>query len=153
MSLPPSEIPLGAMRFNSDSQKLEFYDGAQWLQVSTFSPNLNGGARGVFGGGSTPTYINTIDYITISTTGNAFDFGDLTIDHVTPVSHGGKTEWTNCVTSCKACNWAKADKLKNPIRKPYRPDYWALAAAWRHSPFKVKDPKWNQYLGRDRAAA
>jgi hypothetical protein len=51
MSLPPSEIPLGAMRFNSDSQKLEYYDGAQWLQVSTFSPLLNGGARGVFGGG------------------------------------------------------------------------------------------------------
>lgn len=84
---------------------------------------------------------------------DTFDFDSLTIDHVTPVSHGGKTEWTNCVTSCKACNWAKADKLKSPIRKPYRPDYWALAAAWRHSPFKVKDPKWNQYLGRDRAAA
>jgi len=35
-------------------------------------------ARGVFGGGRTPSYLNTIDYITISTTGNAQDFGDLT---------------------------------------------------------------------------
>ena len=35
-------------------------------------------ARGVFGGGRTPTYLNTIDYVTISTTGNAQDFGDLT---------------------------------------------------------------------------
>jgi 5-methylcytosine-specific restriction endonuclease McrA len=85
---------------------------------------------------------------------DTFDFEDLTIDHVTPISRGGKTEWTNCVTSCKACNWAKADKHNvHPIRKPYRPDYWALAAAWKHSPFRVKDPKWNQYLGRDQAAA
>jgi hypothetical protein len=40
--------------------------------------------RGLFGGGSTfltPAiiYINTIDYITIATTGNATDFGDLSI--------------------------------------------------------------------------
>jgi hypothetical protein len=79
MSLPPSEIPSGAMRFNSDSQKLEYYDGAQWLQVSTFSPNLNGGARGLFmGGNNSPTLHNSIDYITIATTGNAIDFGDIT---------------------------------------------------------------------------
>ena len=85
---------------------------------------------------------------------DTFDFSDLTIDHVTPISRGGRTEWTNCVTSCKACNWAKADKHNvHPIRKPYRPDYWALAAAWKNSPFRVKDPKWNQYLGRDQAAA
>ena len=37
-----------------------------------------GRGRGVFAGGYTPTTLNTIDYITISTTGNAFDFGDLT---------------------------------------------------------------------------
>ena len=79
MSLPPVEVPTGAMRFNSDSQKLEYYDGAQWLQVSTFSPLLNGGARGVFGGGvAVPINTNFIEYITISTTGNAIDFGDLT---------------------------------------------------------------------------
>jgi len=28
MSLPPVEIPLGAMRFNSDSQKLEYWSGS-----------------------------------------------------------------------------------------------------------------------------
>jgi hypothetical protein len=57
---------------------LEYFDGVQWLQVSTFSSNLNGGARGVFGGGPNPAAINTIEYITISSTGNAVDFGDLT---------------------------------------------------------------------------
>ncbi len=84
---------------------------------------------------------------------DTFDFKDLTIDHVIPVSHGGGTTWENCVTSCKPCNFKKADKLMRPIKKPYRPDYWALAAAWKNSPFKVKDPKWNQYLGRDAEAA
>jgi len=85
---------------------------------------------------------------------DTFDFKDLTIDHVVPVSLGGKTEWTNCVTSCKSCNWTKADKsFMHPVRKPFRPDYWALAAAWKNSPFRVKDPSWNQYLGRDQLAA
>ena len=78
MSLPPVEVPSGAMRFNSDSQKLEYYDGAQWLQVST-KETLTGGPRGLFGGGYSPTLLNTIDYITISTLGSAFDFGDLTV--------------------------------------------------------------------------
>ena len=75
-----SEVPSGAMRFNSDSQKLEYWDGAQWLQVSTFSPNLNGGARGVFAGGENAagiTYTSHIGYITISTTGNSLTFGAL----------------------------------------------------------------------------
>ena len=29
-------------------------------------------------GGSTPTFVNTIEYITIASTGDAADFGDLT---------------------------------------------------------------------------
>ena len=35
-------------------------------------------ARGVFGGGYLGGRVNTIDYIDITTTGNATDFGDLT---------------------------------------------------------------------------
>jgi len=55
------------------------------------------GARGVFAGGTTgsaPTEIvNTIDYITIATTGNATDFGDLTStgrQGVAPASDGSR---------------------------------------------------------------
>ena len=77
MSLPPVEIPLGAMRFNSDSQKLEYFNGDVWMQVHTFNPDLNGGARGIFASGNYhPVGTNIIDYITISTAGNAVDFGD-----------------------------------------------------------------------------
>ena len=75
MSLPPVEIPLGAMRFNSDSQKLEYFNGDVWVQVHTFSPNLDGGHRGLIMGGS--SYTDTIEYITISTQGNGQDFGNL----------------------------------------------------------------------------
>jgi len=78
MSLPPSEIPLGAMRFNSDSQKLEYWNGNAWFQIKTFTPNFDGGVRGFFMGGGDPAPTNRIDFITISTAGNATDFGDLT---------------------------------------------------------------------------
>ena len=77
MSLPPSEIPLGAMRFNSDSQKLEYWMGSAWMQIQTFSPNLDGGVRGLFMGGSPNSAGKTIDFITIPTAGNATDFGDM----------------------------------------------------------------------------
>jgi hypothetical protein len=70
----------GALRFNTDSQKLELYDGNQWTEIVASSPDSQtGGARGLFGGGYAVgiSFYNTIDYITISTTGNALDFGDL----------------------------------------------------------------------------
>ena len=34
----------------------------------------------------------------------------LTIDHVVPLSKGGRHEWTNVVTACSACNNKKGDK-------------------------------------------
>ena len=37
----------------------------------------NAGSRGIFAGGQSPTILNQIDFITISSTGNAADFGDL----------------------------------------------------------------------------
>ena len=91
MSLPPSEIPLGAMRFNSDSQKLEYWMGSAWMQIHTFSPNYDGGVRGFFIGGYNAE--DRIDFITISTQGNSTDFGDNTHANYamggTSDSHGG----------------------------------------------------------------
>ena len=77
MSLPPVEIPLGAMRFNSDSQKLEYFNGDVWMQVHTFSPDLNGGARGCVGGGYGGGQVTIIDYFNIASAGDGIDFGDL----------------------------------------------------------------------------
>ena len=77
MSIIPQEVPTGAIRYNTDSNKMECFNGTKWMQIAVSSPDLNGGARGLFGGGYTPTAVNTIDYITIETAGNAIDFGDL----------------------------------------------------------------------------
>ena len=76
MSKPPVEIPLGAMRFNSDSQKLEYFNGETWFQIHAFSPDLDGGVRGIWAGGSNPG-ADVIEYVTIPTQGNGTDFGNL----------------------------------------------------------------------------
>ena len=79
MSLQPVEIPLGAMRFNSDSSKLEYWNGSAWFQIKTFSPNLDGGTRGIFTGMAAIPNMSPygIQYITIPTQGNSVDFGDM----------------------------------------------------------------------------
>ena len=80
----------GALRYNTDSNKVELYDGNQWVEVQSSRPDLNGGARGVFGGGQAAN-TNTIDYITISSTGNAIDFGDLTQARLSPEAVASST--------------------------------------------------------------
>ena len=49
-----------------------------------------GRGRGVFGGGS-PSYVNTMNFITISTAGNAEDFGDMTTGHQSRASFASAT--------------------------------------------------------------
>ena len=82
----PQNCPSGSIRFNTDSAHLEYFDGLQWLEFEAFNNELgvNGalGTRGLFAGGDSTispssTVVNTIDYITISTLGDAIDFGDL----------------------------------------------------------------------------
>ena len=87
-NLPPSgEIPRGAIRFNTDSNKPELWDGSQWAEFQLSTPNLGRsvdtepGARGVYGGGlKAPNKATsvTLEYLNISSTGDATSFGDLT---------------------------------------------------------------------------
>jgi 5-methylcytosine-specific restriction endonuclease McrA len=42
--------------------------------------------------------------------GKEFAPGLLTLDHVTPTSQGGKTQWENVVTACRACNTKKGSR-------------------------------------------
>ncbi len=71
-------LKAGAIRFNTDSSQMEIYDGNQWTGILATSPNQEtGGTRGLFAGGNTPTYFNNIQYVTMSTAGNAVDFSDL----------------------------------------------------------------------------
>ena len=51
---------------------------------------------------------------------------DLTIDHVIPVSRGGKNSFENCVTACRPCNNKKGRRTPREAkmflkRQPYAP--------------------------------
>ena len=73
--------PAGSIRFNTDSAKMEIYNGEQWLEIDSTSPELQtGGTRGIWFGGEGPTSPaprNTIQFVNVDSTGNAIDFGDL----------------------------------------------------------------------------
>ena len=77
----PQNPQPGTLRFNTDIGSLEYFKGDTlgWEQIQKITPNLDGGARGIIGGGfHSPGNTNVIEYVTIPTLGNAADFGDLT---------------------------------------------------------------------------
>ena len=78
---PPIGVPQGAIRLNTDSQKLEFFAQDRWYQMATDTPAIGigtfrAGSRGINFSGSSGS--NTIEFITIPTQGNAIDFGNRT---------------------------------------------------------------------------
>ena len=80
---PLQPTPVGAFRFNTDSSKLEYYDGNQWVNVTSDSPEVQtGGTRGVYYGGGDPGRDDVIQYINIDTTGNAIDFGNAAAGNI-----------------------------------------------------------------------
>ena len=91
-------IKPGALRFNTDSMKLEIFRGSanyegsasmvgigtlaagQWEEIQATSPDIQtGGTRGIYGGGDQGGgQQNVIQYFNIDSTGDSVDFGDLT---------------------------------------------------------------------------
>jgi 5-methylcytosine-specific restriction endonuclease McrA len=74
---------------------------------------------------------------------------ELTYDHVTPRSQGGKTTWDNIVTCCYTCNHRKANRTPAQAgmrlrSKPVRPA-WIPAVVIRVSTRSVPDA-WRDYL-------
>ncbi len=48
------------------------------------------------------------------------------VEHIIPVSKGGKTAYTNCITACRGCNQKKGNKTLREAKmflrsKPYQP--------------------------------
>ena len=82
---PPIEVPQGAIRLNTDSQRLEFFAQDRWYEFATDSPllaessqdNVSIGARGIFGSGTTPGTTDFIGFINIASSGDEQDFGDV----------------------------------------------------------------------------
>ena len=89
----------GSIRFNTDSSKLEIYNGAQWWEIDATSPELQtGGTRGLWGGGG-PSATDTIDFVNVDTTGDAIDFGNLLGNENYTRGYGNRTRglWAQSV--------------------------------------------------------
>ena len=81
--------PAGSIRFNTDSSKMEIYNGEAWWEIDATSPEQQtGGTRGIWAGGRSN---NVIDFVTVDTTGDAADFGDLSVNHVEGFATGSRT--------------------------------------------------------------
>jgi 5-methylcytosine-specific restriction endonuclease McrA len=71
-----------------------------------------------------------------------------TLDHVLPVSHGGKTTFENTVCACATCNANKGnDKKIVPKHKPVKPTYYQLVEKRRKQQWDMPHPSWANYLG------
>jgi hypothetical protein len=86
----PQDPQKGALRFNTDTKHLEYYRGDDigWSEIEASNDELGGGTGSNTGFGTRALFlngfngsgnqVNTIDYVTISTLGDAQDFGDST---------------------------------------------------------------------------
>jgi hypothetical protein len=72
----PTKAKLGMLYYNKDFGTIEFFDGDRWRQVD----NTTTRGRGVLQGGDRGTgdRLKVSDYVNITTTGNALNFGTLT---------------------------------------------------------------------------
>jgi 5-methylcytosine-specific restriction endonuclease McrA len=76
---------------------------------------------------------------------------DLTFDHVTPRSRGGRTTWENIVTACARCNLGKGGRTPReaamrPRRPPHRPSMYELQDHGRRFPPNHLHESWLDYL-------
>jgi 5-methylcytosine-specific restriction endonuclease McrA len=76
---------------------------------------------------------------------------ELTFDHVTPRSRGGRTTWENIVTACARCNLGKGGRLPreahmHPHRAPHRPTMYELQQHGRRFPPNHLHESWLDYL-------
>jgi 5-methylcytosine-specific restriction endonuclease McrA len=81
--------------------------------------------------------------------GTSIERKDATLDHVLPVSKGGKSTWENCTTACGPCNASKSDKVKGwkPRIKPYKPEFYELVNKRKKLGFdNVRFKEWLQFI-------
>lgn len=79
--------------------------------------------------------------------GKREDLNMLTVDHIQPVSRGGKSTWENLISCCRLCNSRKGNRTpeeaKMPLlRKPYRPKYLPFFVIKRNT----MPDEWWKYL-------
>jgi len=92
--------------------------------------------------------------------GGRFSTRDLNLDHVVPLSRGGRTTWQNVVCCCLPCNARKGNRLPEEIglhlvRKPRKPRWYPfirmLTSGGGHETWKnfLDVAYWNVELRHD----
>jgi 5-methylcytosine-specific restriction endonuclease McrA len=70
-----------------------------------------------------------------------------TLDHVLPISHGGKSIWENCVCACGDCNSRKGNNQQiKPKIAPRKPSYYELVEKRRKMSWDLQHPSWIDYI-------
>ena len=74
----------------------------------------------------------------------------LTIDHVVPISRGGKTAWENCVLACHRCNGRKANRTPQearmkPLHEPGQPAWSPRYATYARN---NRPKSWDSFIPR-----
>ena len=116
----PSDCEPGSIRFNTDTANLEYFRGNTlgWSQFELINPNLGGGtgsntglgARGLYKTSqkapSSGSYSDAIDFLTISTLGNAQDFGD------TSASRSGNSALSSRTRGIIGAGYGPSDQIE-----------------------------------------
>jgi hypothetical protein len=94
----PTDVQIGSRYEETNTRKMYYrmdsdYETAKWFELGTVP---YAGGRGVFAGGYSGSNINVIDYITIATTGNATDFGDMAVSRRNSGVCSNKTRGLMC---------------------------------------------------------
>lgn len=76
---------------------------------------------------------------------------ELTFDHVSPKSKGGKTSWENVTTACSTCNLKKGNKSLTECgmrlkRAPWQPTSYELHTNGRAFPPNYLHESWRDFL-------
>lgn len=86
--------------------------------------------------------IFTRDRNTCQYCGEHFPRGELSLDHVVPISRGGRTTWSNVICSCVECNKRKGGRLpeeagmklrKKPVKPAWNPEF---SVSFRYTVYK-----------------
>jgi len=91
------------------------------------------------------------DRFTCQYCGGDFPTHELTFDHISPRSRGGRTVWTNVVTACGTCNLEKGNRLPReaqmfPRHTPVQPTSLQLQENGRAFPPNFLHESWRDFL-------
>ena len=90
----------GMMRFNTDLNTMEFYNGNEWRQfkyISDIQNSPGSRGRGLWAGGTPAPLQFTVDYVNIASRGNTKNWGDMRVGrYIGQNAVGGETRVVFC---------------------------------------------------------